>query len=285
MRVSSLSDDRIIDLVSRYFVPVWVSRDNYQLQQPTKADRDLLARIDADRHRKRLEGGTVCVYIVKSDGEALATMTVQRACKPELLAPFLRKIIADRKLTARDPSARKASTASAASRPKQKESRVLLVCTRYEDKGPNRGTSRDRVELTKPEWSAFLPPAKAKKGSEWKVSKAVAEKLLRHAYPPLSHWDARLATVRSCSLSATVVSVSGDETLLRWEGKLDLIYPDKGKPDDGRLTARLIGYSRGDSTHGTLKALRLVSEEARYVWQWKGTPQVHPAVVAVELQP
>ena len=30
MRVSSLSDDRVIDLVSRYFVPALLSRDHYQ---------------------------------------------------------------------------------------------------------------------------------------------------------------------------------------------------------------------------------------------------------------
>ena len=102
MRVSSLSDERIIGLVSKHFVPVWISRDNYQLTPPPKADRELLARIDADRHRKRLEGGSVCVYIVTAEGEALATMTVHAMCKPDLLAPFLGKIIADRKLAPRN---------------------------------------------------------------------------------------------------------------------------------------------------------------------------------------
>ena len=64
------------------------------------------------------------------------------------------------------------------------------------------------------------------------------EKLLRHAYPPLPHWDARLAKLRSCNLSATVMSISTGAALVRLEGSLNLVYPDKGKPDDGRATAR-----------------------------------------------
>ena len=37
MRASSLSDERAIRLVSQYFVPVHVSRDNYLLDVPDRA--------------------------------------------------------------------------------------------------------------------------------------------------------------------------------------------------------------------------------------------------------
>ena len=38
MRVSSLSNERIQGLVSRYFVPAWISRDNYQLGETARED-------------------------------------------------------------------------------------------------------------------------------------------------------------------------------------------------------------------------------------------------------
>jgi hypothetical protein len=289
MRVSSLSDERIISLVSRYFVPVWISRDRYQLDPPSKAERELLARIDADRHRKRLEGGSVCVYIVTADGEALATMTVQRAWKPEVLAPFLRKFVTDRKLNEREEKVVKARALTQGANPPRspadKNSRMFCVRTRFDTPGANRGTSRDRVELTKAEWSSFVAPGGVKAGDSWTISRAAAEKLLRHAYPPLPSWDARLAKLRGYSLTATVVGPSGGETLARLEGNLDLIYPHKGQPTDGRQTARLIGYVRYDG-RGALTSLQLVSEGGQYVWYWQEKRQPPRATsLAVELEP
>src|SRR5262249_2366190 len=64
MRVSSPSDARIIRLVSRNFVPAWLSRDRYQLEAVPREEQALVARIDADRKKKALEGGAVCVYLV-----------------------------------------------------------------------------------------------------------------------------------------------------------------------------------------------------------------------------
>ena len=95
MRVSSLSDDRIIRLISGTFVPVWVSRDNYQLPDAGKDDKSFLAKVDASRRAKKLESGSVCVYIANHEGEVMATLPVGRACKPELLRPFLDKLLPD----------------------------------------------------------------------------------------------------------------------------------------------------------------------------------------------
>jgi hypothetical protein len=40
MRVSSLSDEKVINLLTKYFIPVWVSRDHYQLAAPSDAEKD-----------------------------------------------------------------------------------------------------------------------------------------------------------------------------------------------------------------------------------------------------
>jgi hypothetical protein len=285
MRVSSLSDDRIISLVSRYFVPVWLSRDRYQMGKANRAEEALVARIDASRQRQRFEGGSVCVYITAADGEVLATLPVQKASKPELLVPFLRKVVDAEKLAPRKPAAVKAAPRPEAPKPAGKDSLRFTIRARFDDPGPNRGTSRDVVELARTEWSSFVAPAGARVGRSWQIPRAVAEKLLRQGYPPLPFWDAKLAKVTTCELTATVSKVTGDTVRLRLTGKLELIYPNRGEPTDGRATARLVGFARYDSAKNALTALALTSDGARYVWRWQGKPQPRDMSLSVELGP
>ena len=103
MRVSSLSDDKVINFLSKYFIPVWVLRDHYQLAAPSDAEKDELLRIDRDRGKRGLEGGTVSVFIIVPDGKVIASMAVQKAYKPENLAPFLQKIVNDQQLEGAAP--------------------------------------------------------------------------------------------------------------------------------------------------------------------------------------
>src|SRR4051812_45107007 len=117
MRVSSLSSERIIALISNHFVPVWISRDRYQMAEPPIEEKRLLSKIDTDRHRRKFESGAVCVYITRANGHVLATLPVQRAHKPELLAPFLEQIVRDEKLTTRDLKAVESSKAKPGPRP------------------------------------------------------------------------------------------------------------------------------------------------------------------------
>src|SRR5437763_16482484 len=105
MRVSSLSDPRVIRLVTRYYVPAWLSRDHYQLGTPARAEQQEIRRLDDERHRRGFEGGTVCVFLVSPDGSVLATQRVQAACHPENLAPLLEKVAREQRLRPRSPAA------------------------------------------------------------------------------------------------------------------------------------------------------------------------------------
>ena len=85
--------------------------------------------------------------------------------------------------------------------------------------------------------------------------------------PPLPYREAKLARVWKAELTAGVVSIDGDKATLRLEGDLDLVYPYKGSPNDGKLTAPV---AEVDVRGGELKAFTLASEEGRYVWYWVG---------------
>ncbi|HEY7313064.1 MAG TPA: hypothetical protein VH643_27120 [Gemmataceae bacterium] len=285
MRVSSLSDERVIRLISRYFVPVWVSRDNYQLDPRNKDEQAELERIDAERHKRGLEGGTVCVFVLDAGGDVLATQRVQLAYKPENLVPFLEKIIADKKLTPRDAEAVRATTAQpAAIEPKTEGGRLVHVWTRCDQKGVNNGLSHDRVELTVAEWKTFAPAADARTGASWTIPERVAHKLFQYCYPPGPHWKAKDSKVRSGTLKATLVELSAKEARIKLDGEMELSFPYTGKPTDGCVTAHFVGVTHYDRKKETLTSLRLVAEQADYVWYWQGKPQPIKMRIALEME-
>ena len=90
MRVSSLSNAKVIDLISKYFVPVWYSRDNYQLSGRDPAEQAEVLRIDRLAQGK---GGNVCVFLLDPEGSLVGVQMVQLASKPENLIPFLQRVV------------------------------------------------------------------------------------------------------------------------------------------------------------------------------------------------
>jgi hypothetical protein len=285
MRVSSLSDERVISLISRYFVPAWASRDNYQLDPSDTATHAEMLRLDRERGKRGLEGGTVCVFIVDPDGSVVATQRVQTASNPENLAPFLARIIAEKQLTPRRPAAVRATTAQPEGPKPATEGGVLVhVWTRCDLPGPNRGVGQDRVELTRAEWQTFVPPTDARPGTAWPISSIVAHKLFRYCYPPRPHWNVKESRVLGGKLTATLLTRSSDETRLQLEGELSVRYPNEGKPTDGIVTAHLIGVAHYHPGRQALTALALVSDRADYVWHWEGKPQQIPMRLALDLE-
>ncbi|HTU17742.1 MAG TPA: hypothetical protein VMG10_06725 [Gemmataceae bacterium] len=284
MRVSSLSDRRVIELIRKYFVPAWVSRDFYQIEGDNNEEKAEIARLDDERRKRGLKGGTVCVFIVAPNGDVLATQIVQLAYKPENLIPFLQKIIADLKLKPRSEEAIRASAAEVAeAKPKTKDGRLIHIWTRV-DTGKNRGLSNDRVELTAAEWKAFLPPADANPGASWEIPEKIVHKLYQYGYPPTPYWRATDCKVVKGTLKARLAALSGKETRIELEGQMELSFP-YGKPMKGRVTARFAGVLREDREKKTLASLMLVSEKADYVWYWQGKPQPLKMRIALELEP
>jgi hypothetical protein len=286
MRVSSLSDERVIGLLTKYFVPAWVSRDAYQLDPRSKDEQAELERIDGDRSKRGLKGGSVCVFVLAADGDVLATLPVQQAFKPENLIPFLEKIIADHKLTPRRPESVRASAAeSPAAKPKTEGGRLVDIWTRCDQSGANRGISHDRIELTAAEWKTCVPAADARAGDSWDIPQSIAHKVFQYCYPPGPHWKAKDSKVLKGSLKATLVAVSAQKARIDLEGEMELSFPHTGKPTDGRVTARFVGGADYDRTKKALTSLMLVAEQAKYVWYWQDRPQPIKMRIAVEMEP
>lgn len=285
MRVSSLSNSRIIELVSKYFVPALVSRDDYQRDPRSADEKAELLRLDRERARRGLKGGNVNVFLIAPNGDVLATQPVQLAFKPENLLPLLEKFIAEQKLGPRSEEAIRSSAAKPTEdkKTKNEEGRFVHIWTRL-DTGGNQGLSNDRVELTPAQCKAFLPPADAKPGTSWNIPEEIAHKLYQYGYPPGPNWITQDCKVMKGTLKATLAAESDGEARIQLEGEMELKYP-VGKPTEGRITARFVGVARTDRKKQTLASLALVSEQADYVWKWQGKPQPRKMRIALELEP
>ncbi len=283
MRVSSLSDPRVIDVVSKYFVPVAVSRDDYQREPRSPDEKAELLRLDRERARRGLKGGNVCAFVISANGDVLATQPVQLAYKPENLLPFLQSIIKEQKLEPRSQEAIRASAAKPAeTKPSTDGGRFVHIWVSL-DTGLNRGLSNDRVELKGAQSKAFVPPAEAKPGTSWNIPEEIAHKLFLYGYPPGPQWTTKDCKVMKGTLKATLAAVSDGEARINLEGEMVLKFP-LGKPTEGRITARFVGAARADCKKQTLTSLELVSEQADYVWYWQGKPQPRKMRIAMELE-
>lgn len=284
MRASSLSNKNVIDLLSKYFIPVFVARDEARQVEPSKSDQDEVLRISRECRTRNLPAGSVCVYVVHPDGTVLTTQMVQQASKPENLVPLLKDIIAKEKLTPRDAQAVQTVELRQPVRPKTEGGVVLHVWTRFEGGRADYGLSEDWLELSRPEWASFVPPAELKPGASWPVPDKVAEKLFRYFFPPGPNWDIRQSAVLKAGLTATLLAVTTHGLEITLRGMVELSYPFAGPGTEGKVTAQLVGVVRHDPRKNVLDSLALVSEEAKYVWQWQGKPQPEKMAIAVELE-
>src|SRR5919197_3548626 len=95
MRASSLSNEKVISLLNRYFVPVYVSNEDYaeggSAPAGEKAEKD---RIYRETLKAGLSAGTVHAYVLAPDGRVLDSLHVAVAAKTDRLLAMLERAVA-----------------------------------------------------------------------------------------------------------------------------------------------------------------------------------------------
>ena len=105
MRAVLLSKPSIIDLLTRYFVPAWVSIDDYGKERKSIAEYRAWEEVRASAERQKLFHGTVTAYVLDSDGSVIDSMDVGVALRPENVERMLEKVVKDRHLQPRNTHA------------------------------------------------------------------------------------------------------------------------------------------------------------------------------------
>ena len=283
LRASSLSHPEVVRLVSRYFVPVWLSRDDYALNKKSKAEAAEWQRIHTTAGRLGLSNGNVSVYLLDPDGTPLASMVVTKALATDNLITMLRKVIDAQHYQPRKPEAIAATRRPAPGpfTPRTPGGLVVHVWTRFLTGETEKGLGEDWVELAPADWAELVPAANAQMGTTWQVSRKVADRLYQYCYPPLCEYNASSSKVRAAMLTACVSAASAQEIQVSLHGTLELDHSRDGV-NDGQVRARLIGLVTYDPGRKVVTSLRLASEQATFVWHWKG--QANPSRIAIGME-
>src|SRR5262245_26882571 len=95
MRASSLSNPKVIALLNRYFVPVYISNEDYRGDGPAPAgDRKEKQRIYQESLKAKLSTGTVHAYILDPAGHPIDSQHVATATNVDKLTEMLERTVA-----------------------------------------------------------------------------------------------------------------------------------------------------------------------------------------------
>jgi hypothetical protein len=231
-----LSNDRVISLLNRYFVPVYIANTDYREGGEASAEEKAeLRRIHQEGHARKLSVGTVHAYVLGPDGHLLDSMHVAEAFKVQKLIGMLEKTTQTLGTRAGEPLAKPQPQSFAKADP---DSLLLHVTARYlerkgeeyvliEDAGGNWSAfpGEDWVELSREQWLRLLPPGQPRAGQAWDLDREVTAALLSRFYPPTENNDLSKNRIEGQSLKGTVLSVEGGVVRASLEGAFKMKHP------------------------------------------------------------
>jgi hypothetical protein len=267
--------------LNRYFVPVYISNEDYgktgSAPAEEKAERN---RIWRDAARAKLSSGTVHVYVLSPDGEVIDSQHVARASKVEELTALLERAVATLRPEEGKPLVPPACQSAAPSA--DRDALVLHLTERnlvrqgneYVPVKPALGQNRaggwgsyaaeDWIVLGKDEWRALLPAGEAKVGTSWDLDQAASAKVLRHFYPSTENNNVATNRIEEQALKATVLAVEGDGVRARIDGRLKMKHTFYHKDDNNFVEATVVGYLEFEPGRKRIRTLQLATDQATY---------------------
>jgi hypothetical protein len=280
MRASSLANAKVITLLNRYYVPVYVSNEDYarggSAPAEEKAERN---RIWQEAAKKGLSSGTVHVYILAPDGVVIDSLHVATATKvDETLGLLLRNV--DKLKTA--PGEPLVPPAPQSACPKVAGDCLVLHLTERdlrrqggelvpvrpalgETRSGNWGAfaAEDWIVLARAEWSKLLPEKTTGVGASWELDRDVTAKVLTRFYPSTENNNVSTNRIDEQSLKATVLSIQDGVVRARLDGRLKMKHSFYHRDDDNFVDATIVGlleFEPGKKIH----SLQLATVTAIY---------------------
>lgn len=284
MRAGPLSNGEVIRLLNAYFVPVYVSNEDYEGLGPAPADeRAERNRIWREAALAKLSSGTVHAYVLAPDGHVVDSLHVAEAAKVERTREMLERAVMKFQPQRIDANA---ATSAAPSAPKATDGGVVLhLVARY-----LRPQGNELVPLTSDaglgqtrnaSWQAYpaenwivydqqdvaklLPSGDVRVADKWQPDGESLARLLVYFYPSTECNDPRRNRIDQQQLTATVVSIDGGLVRARLDGHLRMkhnFYP--GREDQNFVDAPLLGYIDFDSATRQIRTFNLVTDRATY---------------------
>jgi hypothetical protein len=265
MRVGPLADSRVIDLLNRYFVPVYAVNEDYADGGPVAAEEKAeYQRIYRTALGSGLSAGTVHVYLLTPDGTPFDSLHVAVAAQTEKLIALLNKAVQSQHPAAGRPMA---SPAPQCAPPSAEAGALVLHLTARPQSGGGSwpGVSENWIVLGPDEAAKLLPPAALTLGGSWTPESTIVAKLYRPVYPVTENNDLASNRIDHQELKATVVSIKGQQCRARLEGRVRMkhkFYP--GREDNNFVEATIAGYLDYHLVDRHIDRLRVVTDNATY---------------------
>src|SRR6266542_2937017 len=223
MRAGPLSNNRVISLLNRFFVPVYAANEDYREggAQPAEEKAEY-NRIFKEAHAAKLSVGTVHVYVLSPAGHPVDSLHVATAAKTDRLIDLLERTV--EKLHVREGKAVVLPATQSAPPKCASDSLVLHLTSRSLDgKGAwSDFPVEDWIVLGRDDWENLMPRSQVQVGDSWEVDNKISARLLNHFYPPTENNDVSKNRIERQSLKAAVVSLHDGVARARIEGELKM---------------------------------------------------------------
>ncbi|MCI0642591.1 MAG: hypothetical protein L0Y72_02765 [Gemmataceae bacterium] len=281
MRASSLSNGKVIELLNRYFIPVYLSNEDFTKEgSAPPEERKERQRIYRETLDAKRSAGSVHVYLVTPGGNAFDSMHVAEAYKVEKLVPMLEAAVKQhnptmgRSLFPATAQSRHPKTASAAlvlhlvarNLVKVDGARVPVRTKLGETRSANWGSypSEDWIVFSKEETKKLLPSERVEKGLTWELDADLTGRLLVHFYPTTENNDVSKNKIQKQQLKAAVISFENGVARAKLTGHLTMEHWFYHKADGNTVDTRLVGYLDFEPASLRVRTLRLITEDATY---------------------
>jgi hypothetical protein len=273
----SLSHTRVIELLNRYFVPLYLSNEDFsETGAAPAAEKAELRRILKEAQDTGLSVGSVHVYILTPDGHPLDSLHTAEAAHPMRLIGLLERSVQRLHPAGGAPVVR--PSAPPAPRAARDTLQLHLTARYLERQGAELALtgqevasgywsalpSEDWFSLSRAQMQRLLPAAPVRSGQTWTIPPEVATTLLTHFYPPTENWDLATHRIQEQVLTGRVVDVEGNRVRTRLEGRLRMTHPFYHRADPNFVEATVVGTMEFDRAKRAIHSLRLVTDEAAY---------------------
>jgi hypothetical protein len=256
----------VINLLNRYFVPVYASNQNPWPFADSPQARAEVRRIYYDFIARKLGAADVHVYILKPDASSLAGLAVEVASDSQMLQNFLMKVVTQ---LGTEPGAPAFKPRPQSVPPQTKTGDLVLhLVARNMGVGSwSQFPAENWIVLDQPEWMRLLPSDAPRVGATWQLETGLTHKLLTRFYPPTEETTNHDRNrIDQATLQLTVTAFEQGIARARIEGKLRMkhaLYP--GKDHEDMVEATLFGFLDWDVAERHIQRFRLVTDRATYL--------------------
>jgi RNA polymerase sigma factor (sigma-70 family) len=282
MRAGPLSNPEVIDLLNRYYVPVYVSQQDYAAAgKAAPEEKAELQRIYAASLRGRMAAGSDYAYIVAPDGRPVDTLCGCVGGRGRRLRDFLEWTIRERELTAGATLIN--PVPQSAPPPAPAGALVLHLTARYlmerngqyvplptrvggeQSHGWNAYPAENWVVLDHNQCAGWLPSGIPRTGTSWEIDPAAAAPLLTYFYPQTEEDGTPRNRIDHLALKAQIVALHGGVARARINGTLRMKHPAvPNRDDDDFVDATVLGFMDVEMGKQRIKALQIITERATY---------------------